>query len=403
MLKKLLVAASVCFITLSINAQNNYSEISLPQLMRKWQGGNKDMIILDVRSKGEYGDSSQFKHLNIGRIKGSINITVQDLQQKPEALQQLEAYKDKEIYLICSHSYRSRTASNILLNNNFTKVTNVRGGMSEWFRNTDQLKAFETLNYEKSNSSNNISPAQLYAKLSSNEPVIFFAFKNNPRNSFDTLTAPYIRLLPEFRNIEYFTSKDSAAVLAKARAVNGKTIVLYNVVGTGGGEIAGWLSRNSIPNAYYMIGNMTGFYEDFVNYRYKDKLEKYLILKTTAKLYSAMSLCREMQASKPIQLIDLRADTLFAKPTNGTKLTYMHVRGAVNFPFTNPASEFEKQFPDKQKEYVLIGHQNYAGIELAEALLTKGYKIGWLMGGNERWEWYTNNVEEFPCKDYFVK
>src|SRR5687767_12901705 len=102
MLKQLLTLAGILIYSLSTNAQNNYREISLPQLMRKWQGGNKDMIILDVRSPGEYGDSSQFRHLNIGRIKGAMNISIQDLQQKPEAIKQLEAYKDKEIYVICS-------------------------------------------------------------------------------------------------------------------------------------------------------------------------------------------------------------------------------------------------------------------------------------------------------------
>ena len=52
------------------------------------------------------------KHLNLGHIKSAINIPIQDLQQKPEAIKQLEPYKDKEIYVICSHSYRSRAVPN---------------------------------------------------------------------------------------------------------------------------------------------------------------------------------------------------------------------------------------------------------------------------------------------------
>ena len=67
------------------------------------------MVIVDVRSKGEYYDTvSRGKQSNIGHIKGAINITLQDLQQNPDAVKQLDAYKDKDIYLICSHSYRSR-------------------------------------------------------------------------------------------------------------------------------------------------------------------------------------------------------------------------------------------------------------------------------------------------------
>src|SRR5690348_3168573 len=100
-----------------VQGQTNYNEITLPELMKKKQKGDPNMIIVDVRTRGEYHDTvSRGKQSNIGRIKGAINIPVQDFQQKTaETVKQLEAYKDKEIYLICSHSYRSRTASRVLL------------------------------------------------------------------------------------------------------------------------------------------------------------------------------------------------------------------------------------------------------------------------------------------------
>src|SRR5215831_18965436 len=108
-----------CFFTFTFfvaHSQPNYNEITLPQLMKKKQAGDNDMVIVDVRTKGEYGDTSRNKASNIGRIKGAINVTLQDLQQNPDAVKQLDAYKDKDIYLVCSHSYRSRSASTILLN-----------------------------------------------------------------------------------------------------------------------------------------------------------------------------------------------------------------------------------------------------------------------------------------------
>jgi rhodanese-related sulfurtransferase len=71
----------------------------------------KNAILLDVRSQGEYDDSSSSVGLNIGRI------------QKHEAhrysttsthWRELAQYKDQPVYVMCSHSQRSRRASKML-------------------------------------------------------------------------------------------------------------------------------------------------------------------------------------------------------------------------------------------------------------------------------------------------
>ena len=38
-----------------------------------------------------------------------------------------------------------------------------------------------------------------------------------------------------------------------------------------------------------------------------------------------------------------------------------------------------------------------------DKLTKKGYKIDYIIGGLQRWEWYMNNVETFKCMDYLVK
>src|SRR4051812_15196506 len=82
-------------------AKNSYIEVTLPEAMKLKQKGDPNMVIIDVRSPGEYGDTAGGKSGHIGRIKGAINVNVQDLQSKPEAVKSLEQYKDKEVYLIC--------------------------------------------------------------------------------------------------------------------------------------------------------------------------------------------------------------------------------------------------------------------------------------------------------------
>lgn len=385
-------------------SQNNYQEISLPELMKNIMHGEKDYLILDVRTKGEYHDSlTSGKHLNIGRIKGAINIPLQDLQRDSNALKTLDAHKDKNIYVICSHSYRSRTISNLLLRNGFTKITNVQGGMSEWYRDFDGLKPFAPVMLEKNIPYPNISPAELFEKMKKKEEIVFIGFKNAPRGFFDTIITKLYNYFPDFKNTIYFRAVDSAAVLNKARELQGKTIVTFNTIGMGGGEMAAWLTQNHIPHVNYLVGNLAGFFEYMANYQDAEKKEKYFTVKSGIEFYSGLSLCRALEKNKAIRLVDLRHDTLFAKTTTGTKISYKKLKGAVNFPFYKTAEEFASQFPDKSKEYVLLGQQNYVGIELANELVKKGYKVGWLIGGNERWEWYTNNIPAFSCKDYFEK
>jgi rhodanese-related sulfurtransferase len=113
-----------------------------------------------------------------------------------------------------------------------------------------------------------------------------------------------------------------------------------------------------------------------------------------------LSFCKESPSS--VQWIDLRHDTTFNQLTEGTKINYKTLKGAVNFPFYKTADAFTQQFPDKNKLYMILPQDGYTGIELADALLKKGYRIGWIIGGIERWEWYTNNIDAFTCKDYFI-
>ena len=109
-----------------------------------------------------------------------------------------------------------------------------------------------------------------------------------------------------------------------------------------------------------------------------------------------------MSPSKNTKIIDLRHDTLFNKITKGTKYSYRHLKDAVNFFADKGTPEFEKQFPDKKTEYVFISENGTNGIEFADSLAKKGYKINWINGGFQEWEWYMNNVETFRCMDYLV-
>lgn len=384
----------------TVKAQNNYNEISLPELMKKKQS-DKNLVIVDVRTNGEYYDSaSRGKQSNIGRIKGTLHIELRDLQQNPDAVKRLDAYKDKDIYLICSHSYRSRSASNILLKNGFTHVNNVRGGMTEWFRRYDDLSGYKNEFYETSNSYRSVSSSEVASDLITGRNPLLIGVSSTPRFWWDSATKKLYDYLPVFKNAVYFSDRDSMKVLETVQKEKGRPVVLFNMVNNGAAELTDWLTQKGITNVSFLVGGNLYFYEHVRNKQLNPKVDKFLVQKNKIQFITSTGYCG---VKNNVILVDLRHDSLFSKVAEGIKIDYSHVNGSVNFFAGKGEDLFVQEFPDKQKQYVLMSQDGLAGIELADALSKKGYKISWLMGGLWRLEWYTVNVEDFGCKDILVK
>lgn len=88
---------------------------------------NAGYILIDVRSPAEYADTSSFFSYNLGHFKGATNIPVNELGKR---LGEINSYKDKPVFIYCSHSQRSRRASKMLADSGFTKVFNINGGVT---------------------------------------------------------------------------------------------------------------------------------------------------------------------------------------------------------------------------------------------------------------------------------
>ena len=82
--------------------------------------GYPDLIVLDVRTQGEYNTNHLF------------NATLIPLDELTGRLDELASYNDTEIIVYCRSGSRSLQASNILVGNNFTKVFNMLGGIESW-------------------------------------------------------------------------------------------------------------------------------------------------------------------------------------------------------------------------------------------------------------------------------
>ena len=81
---------------------------------------NKELLILDVRTKEEYEE---------GHIPGAKLIPVQVL---PIKLSELDEYKDNPVLVYCASGGRSPRAVNTLVNNDFTNIYHLTRGISSW-------------------------------------------------------------------------------------------------------------------------------------------------------------------------------------------------------------------------------------------------------------------------------
>lgn len=80
----------------------------------------KDLLILDTRSKAEY---------NAGHIEGAIVIPYNKLENN---LAELEGYENKPILVYCRTGSRSAVAVNTLIENGFNKIYHMDKGFSKW-------------------------------------------------------------------------------------------------------------------------------------------------------------------------------------------------------------------------------------------------------------------------------
>ncbi len=102
-------------------AENDISSAVVPitadEAYEAYNSG-RDYIFLDVRSEDEY---------NSGHIKGAVLIPVDTLESRLNELPE-----DKPIIVYCKAGVRSARAAGILVENGFTEVYDMDGGITEW-------------------------------------------------------------------------------------------------------------------------------------------------------------------------------------------------------------------------------------------------------------------------------
>ncbi|MDH3973887.1 MAG: rhodanese-like domain-containing protein [Deltaproteobacteria bacterium] len=100
-----------------------YKNISPTEARKMINSGQESLLILDVRTAGEY---KKDKH-----IKNSVLIPISVIEAR---ISEIEAYREKNVIVYCKVGGRSSRVSNYLTGQGFKKIHNMTGGIREWKR-----------------------------------------------------------------------------------------------------------------------------------------------------------------------------------------------------------------------------------------------------------------------------
>jgi rhodanese-related sulfurtransferase len=87
-----------------------------------------DMLILDVRTPGEYSE---------GHIPGAYSIDHLEIESR---IKEIEAYRDKPVVVYCYSGVRAGMVESYLVEHGFTKVQHLEGDWSAWKANGQPTK-----------------------------------------------------------------------------------------------------------------------------------------------------------------------------------------------------------------------------------------------------------------------
>jgi rhodanese-related sulfurtransferase len=343
---------------------------------------NKGFLLLDVRSPGEYDDTSASTGLNIGRLKNATNINITQL---PQRWKEIATYKDQPVFIYCSHSQRSRRASRLLADSGFTHVYNINGGLTDFYKQGIQAHSCAGLTIETTVPYKIISPKQLNENANS-----YYIIDLRSDSIFNDLSTERTKAEGRFdaaTNIpfERFSKMTSFSFPAKP-------VLLVDEFGAESPRAAKMLAENGFKDVSILFDGMDGWFDYATNTN--DKLSIKWARKIDYGILSAEKFSRMMAEKKPFTLIDVRSKEEFSNASKNYWQNIGQVKGAINIPFvelknttTLPAS--------KETPIVLYAFNNQPELfASAKWLEDQGYKnVSVLQGGIWRLRWVSHNMK----------
>lgn len=345
---------------------------------------NPGYLLLDVRTPGEFADTSSFSVYNLGHLKGAINIPVNELGER---LGEISDYKNKPVFIYCSHSQRSRRAGKLLADSGFTKVFNVNGGITAFHYNDVLDNNCVADLFTTSNNYKLISAKDLCSKVNSGSAIIIdvrsdSAFRHISRDAKENAIG----------TIRWSVNVPLSKLQSEEQAIPwNKEIVLTDLYGDQAAEAAQILDSIGYKKVSVLVEGMDRLLSSTVNYSgcpgnlYVSPV-RYSIIPAAA--FNAFA-----KRKIAYTILDIRSAEEFTNTHKDYWRNIGHIRGAKNIPF----AELENRLPDLNKSQEILIYAFGSSKEVFEtaALLVKnGFtKVKVLYGGIFNLRWTAGNVK----------
>ena len=383
--------AALLFCTLVGQAQFKADNVRyttvFPEELCKTLTANPGYILLDVRSQGEFEDTlSSSEDLNIGHIKGALHI---DIRQLPQRWRELLAYKDKPLFIYCSHSQRSRRASRLLADSGFTKLFNVNGGLTDFYNQaieSDPCTAFQivtSVGYKV------ISSKELEANVQQGKSYVMVDVRND--SAFKGISAEE-KSKAQGRFEEAINVPFDKFMSQHSFVFPEKPILLIDESGDISPKAAKLLLGKGFKDVNILFNGMEGWNDYVLNAGLKSSIRqrKYV----NYDLFSPEDFYKITKSNQEYALIDLRTNDEFRNASKNYWQNIGRLKGAINIPATDlPKSKLLPK--SKDTPIVIYGFNAQPEIFTAAAWLkSSGYKtVSILSGGIWGIRWAAHNIQ----------
>jgi rhodanese-related sulfurtransferase len=354
-----------------------------PEELCKTLMANQGYTLLDVRSQGEVDDTSSSESLNIGRIKNAVHI---DIRQLPQRWKELVAYKDKPLFIYCSHSQRSRRASRLLADSGFTKVYNINGGLTNFYNQGIEsspcagLEIVTTVPYK-------IMSAKEFA--SNGRQGKYYVIDLRSDSIFKGMGAEKTKAEGHFNEAVNIPFEKFSALTSFD--IPSKSVLLVDEYGNESPKAAKILIDKGYKDVSILFDGMDAWVDYTANTSDKP------IVKWTRNinydLLPAEDFNKMITAKKEFALIDVRSKDEFNNSSKNYWQNIGQVKGAINIPFAELRTSGSLP-KSKDTPVIIYGFNSQPDIfESAKWLKDQGYKnVSILQGGIWNLRWTSHNI-----------
>jgi rhodanese-related sulfurtransferase len=383
------ILAGLLLAAVTTNAQFKADNVKystvFPEELCKTLMANQGYTLLDVRSQGEYDDTSTSGGLNIGRVKNSLHI---DIRELPKRWKELLAYKDKPLFIYCSHSQRSRRASRLLADSGFTKLYNVNGGLTDFYNQGIESNACTGLEIVTS------VPYKILSSREFNENVkqgkSYYIIDLRSDSIFRGISTEKTKAEGRFNdavNMPFEKLKANPSFTIPARP-----ILLVDEYGDESPEAAKLLFEKGYKDVSILFDGMDGWVDHVTNTTEKPSVKWTRNINYT--LLPADEFNKIVASKKEFTLIDVRTKDEFNNASKNYWQNIGQIKGAINIPFTDLKAS--NSLPSSKDPAVIIyGFNAQPDIfEAAKWLKDQGYKdVSILQGGIWSLRWTSHNIK----------